>query len=271
MFVAVTMVALACAGLIYRTSIWASIVVTLTFALYAVVAIRAFGFSGAKRASALSFSFAGIAYLLLATCSLFTGVRELLLTNYPIAFAAQQAAARNPFAFSDSPWAPYPAYSRPSTVFSSSVVLPSPATTATFTPIPPPYGAPSSATTSETTETPDASADSGASNPTILDGSISPAPVQPPAISTTTGTISVSSYTPGATVAYAPAAAFPTASSTALLDGFIASSAMNSSGSALGRFFLVGHCLWSWLIAIFAAWFAGRVYARRELSQAKAA
>jgi hypothetical protein len=46
---------------------------------------------------------------------------------------------------------------------------------------------------------------------------------------------------------------------------------MNSAGTAIGRFFLIGHCVWSWLFALVAAWFAGRIYARRELLQANAA
>jgi hypothetical protein len=32
----------------------------------------------------------------------------------------------------------------------------------------------------------------------------------------------------------------------------------------LVRMFLIGHCVWSWLIALLAGWFAGRVYARRQ-------
>jgi hypothetical protein len=32
----------------------------------------------------------------------------------------------------------------------------------------------------------------------------------------------------------------------------------------LVRTFLIGHCVWSWLIALLAGWFAGRVYAQRE-------
>jgi hypothetical protein len=39
----------------------------------------------------------------------------------------------------------------------------------------------------------------------------------------------------------------------------------------LGAFFVVGHCFFSWLFAVLAAWFAGRMYDRREraISEAK--
>jgi hypothetical protein len=34
--------------------------------------------------------------------------------------------------------------------------------------------------------------------------------------------------------------------------------------SHLKNFFTIGHCVWSWLFAVLAAWFAGRIYDRRE-------
>jgi hypothetical protein len=30
------------------------------------------------------------------------------------------------------------------------------------------------------------------------------------------------------------------------------------------KYFLIGHCVWSWLIALLAGWFAGRMYAKRQ-------
>jgi hypothetical protein len=38
-----------------------------------------------------------------------------------------------------------------------------------------------------------------------------------------------------------------------------------SSNIADGMFFLVGHCVWSWILALLAGWFAVRMYGRRDL------
>jgi len=45
---------------------------------------------------------------------------------------------------------------------------------------------------------------------------------------------------------------------------YIVASAQSSNG-ADGMFFLVGHCVWSWMLALLAGWFAARTYARRDL------
>jgi hypothetical protein len=52
------------------------------------------------------------------------------------------------------------------------------------------------------------------------------------------------------------------------LDNVI-SYAWSNPSSNPGRIFLIGHCVWSWLIALCAAWFAGRMYARRLLDSAE--
>lgn len=258
MFVAVTMVALACAGLLYRTSFWASIVVTLTIALYAIVAIRAFGCSGVKRASALSFSFAGVAYLLLATCSVFTGIREMLLTNYPIAFAAQRAMASNPMAFPDQLWTSYPTIPLPQYVNLNGSSMPvSPSIT--------PTTAPAEDGTLQLDDTPP---DSNSPLPPIVEESVDVivagddgmAPLTPLPTFPATSAPGVSPYLALNRQVPQPA------SWIAGLDQLISASTMNGSGNSLSRFFLVGHCLWSWLFALLAAWFAGRVYARREFA-----
>lgn len=37
-----------------------------------------------------------------------------------------------------------------------------------------------------------------------------------------------------------------------------------NEGMPISHFFLIGHCVWSWLIALLGAWLAGRMYDRRE-------
>jgi hypothetical protein len=38
-------------------------------------------------------------------------------------------------------------------------------------------------------------------------------------------------------------------------------------GTPIGAFFLIGYCVWSWLLALISGWFAGRLNAKREKLQ----
>src|SRR5262245_55260933 len=85
LFLAVAMLALACAGMIYRNRWWADGIVTFTFLLYAVTALRAVRLHARERTFAVAFAAVGTAYLALFQ----SPARENLCTNYPLTFIAR--------------------------------------------------------------------------------------------------------------------------------------------------------------------------------------
>jgi hypothetical protein len=180
LLVVVALIALGCAGLMYRTAEWVSIVVSVTIALYAIAILRAVGQRAGPRAFSLGFAIAGIAYLLLANCSFFGSLREALVTNYPLAMAARSVGMRDPafrldFRGDDLFGSPYLSSNVPSLVIQ------------------------------------------GIPGPEVV----------------------------------------------ACLDDVI-SLAMANNTTPVSRFFLIGHCLWSWLFAWLAGWIAERRYVRRQ-------
>lgn len=88
MLVAVAMLAVACAGMKYRTPFWMSIVLALSLLLYATMTVRAVALYGRDRAFATAFAIVGTSYSLLAASTL-GSLQEYLITNYPIAWAAK--------------------------------------------------------------------------------------------------------------------------------------------------------------------------------------
>jgi hypothetical protein len=106
MFLAVVILALSCAGTMYRTRLWASGIFSLTLVFFVVALLRTIRLSGRERIAAAVFSTAGISYLLVATVGFFHGASELLVTNYPLAWGAQalnvpsppNSAGPNPYA-----------------------------------------------------------------------------------------------------------------------------------------------------------------------------
>jgi hypothetical protein len=189
MLVVVAMIAIGCAGLMYHSAGWASIVVSVTIGLYAFMILRGVGQRAGSRAFSLGFAVAGIAYLLLASCSFFGSLRESLVTNYPLALAARSVGTRDPdFELDSSEDNPFEDRSPGLTTFSS--------------------------------------------NKYVIQGL--PYPISVPS-----------------------------------LDGVI-SLAMSNNPMPVSRFFLIGHCLWSWLFAWLAGWIAERRYVRRrEVAQAQ--
>jgi hypothetical protein len=180
LLVVVALIALGCAGLMYHSAGWVSILVSVTVALYAIMILRAVGQRAGPRAFSLGFAIAGIAYLLLASCSFFGSLRESLVTNYPLALAAQWAGERFPeFQLNRREEDPFAGMYAGSTA----------------------VGPP-------------------------LDQGI-------PALVTATS-----------------------------LDDVILLAKSNGL-MPLSRFFLIGHCLWSWLFAWLAGWIAERRYVRR--------
>jgi hypothetical protein len=81
LFLAVTMLALACAGLTFHSEGWASGIMSLTFLLYVAAAVRAICLQGRQRAVALSFLLAGVAYLTLVFTNIAPAVRSAMIAN----------------------------------------------------------------------------------------------------------------------------------------------------------------------------------------------
>jgi hypothetical protein len=177
----VALIAIGCAGLMYHSAGWASILVSMTIALYAIMILRGAGQRAGPRVFSLSFAAGGLAYLVLASCPFFGSLRESLVTNYPLALAARSIAAND-------------------SGFLSSYI---------------PLGGGSGYTGVTTVR-----------NSTLY-------------VSTTSSAYSLES---------------------------LISIAMSSSGSGMpvSRFFLIGHCLWSWLFAWLAGWIAERRWVRRQ-------
>ena len=190
MLVVVALIALGCAGLMYRNAGWVSILVSVTIALYAIMILRAVGQRAGPRAFSLGFAAAGLAYLVLASCSFFGSLRESLVTNYPLALAARSIGMRDPdFELDSSEDNPFEDRSPGLTTFSG--------------------------------------------NKYVIQGL--PYPISVPS-----------------------------------LDGVISLAMSDNAAPPLTRFFLIGHCLWSWLFAWLAGWIAERRYVRRqEVAQAQ--
>ena len=194
LFLAVALIALACAGMVSPTSFWSAAIVSMSALLYVVVAIRAVGLDRRSQIASLIFSLVGGGYLLLATCSIFPLFSRSLLTNYPLALIARAREIRG------VPYAYTPAV---------------PTSTSTTVPASSPY------------------------------------PAVPTSSPYLVGTVTLS--------------ASPANASPATIDSVISAGALNfNTTTALSNFFLIGHCLWSWLFALLAGWFAGWIYAKRH-------
>ena len=178
LFLVVSMVALACAGMTLRTHWWSCSILSATIALFVVVAIRAVGQRGRDRAFAVAFPAVGLGYLLLLSSNLY----EPLITNLPLAMSAR-------------------AMQLPSNV----------PTMTTLEPVPPQM-------TSQ-------------GNGEDSFGGIATAVMTERPLT---------------------------------LDEYVRFASRPDTGGTLGAFFLVGHCVWSWLFGLLAGWFAGNIYAKRE-------
>jgi hypothetical protein len=181
LFLAIALLALACAGMMYRNGWWSDGIFTLTIGIYVVALIWAIGLQSRQRTCALIFAAAGLGYLLFATMSCFAGAKESLLTNYPLAYAAKGLQT---------------------------------------------YGS--------TTQV--------------------PVTRYVPASSKNSAGGTVTRYLPQTQyVASAPP-----------IHDIIQAQSTATAGSPLRSIFIIGHCVFSWLFALLAAWFAGQMYDRRS-------
>jgi hypothetical protein len=94
LFLAVTIIALACAGMLARERWLTDCIFSLTIVLYVACALRALRLDGLKRWRAMGFATIGGGYLLLATLN---HARESLLTNNPLAMAAMALQLRGSY------------------------------------------------------------------------------------------------------------------------------------------------------------------------------
>jgi hypothetical protein len=230
LFLIVAMLALACGGMMYSTSLWADSIFTLSLGMFVVALLRAIGLRGPDRVFAVVFGLVGLIYLLLITVQMFYGLRESLLTNYPLAWGAKITHLNSPQTYQ-------PPFYAPSTIYSAPI--PAPAT--------------SSGTISGDAVAPQPAMPSAeSSDPMTTDGSgtISPPVTIPPPTLTPVPAAVATTYIP-----VVPQYTIKTLISYGLSFG--------NEGMPIAHFFLIGHCVWSWLFAVLAAWFAGRMYDRR--------
>jgi hypothetical protein len=250
MFLIVALLALACAGMMYRTPLWANIVFTLSVTLFVVALIRAIGMRARERVAAVVFGTLGIAYLLLMTSSFFEYCRSNMLTNYPLAWAAKGMriealpVMQSPIYYST----PIVSQAVP-TISSPPVVMPS------IPSVMMPSESDDGTTETPQTAVPEATAQETAAPPTLAPlpaDAETPASTPPPAV-----TVSPFSTMPYTISTYQSQPVYPISSIIQFGLTF------GNASMPIAQFFLIGHCVWSWLLAVLGAWLAGRMYDRR--------
>jgi hypothetical protein len=87
LFLIIAFLAVACAGMMYRTHRWEIALVTLTLVIYAAIALRAIVAQGRNRALLSGFCMIGFGYFLLVNCATHS-VGRILPTSYLSASAA---------------------------------------------------------------------------------------------------------------------------------------------------------------------------------------
>jgi hypothetical protein len=205
LFLAVTLAALACAGLTLRTRFWAEFIFSLTVLLFLASGVLAVGRSGRARVSSLAFALFGGGYLLLVCCNTFSPIRDLLLTNRVLVLVGE--------ALQISTQAP------PVTVALSTYTLTAPNGTQIVT---------------QTASSPSPGAPVGGGTLT-LSGSLSGL------------NFSVDDWN----VAFGFGTQFPNPQIPAAV------------------FLIVGHCVWSWLVALFAGWICGAMWGKNQRARDK--
>jgi hypothetical protein len=85
MFLAIAMLALACAGMMHRNTLWTNCVISITFVMFALILVRAAGLRGRALVQSITFPLIGGAYLLVVESHFGEG----LLTNEPLGLAAR--------------------------------------------------------------------------------------------------------------------------------------------------------------------------------------
>ena len=81
LFLAVTLLALACAGLTFHSEGWAGGIMSLTLLMFVAAAVQVICLQGRQQAVALSFLLAGVAYLTLIFTNIAPVVRSAMIVN----------------------------------------------------------------------------------------------------------------------------------------------------------------------------------------------
>src|SRR5262245_40112667 len=87
MFLAVAMLALACAGMVYRDRWWMESMIALTITLYIAAILSVIGLRGRSRVFAVVFAMIGGGYFILFMSS--SSIREIFVTNHILEVAAR--------------------------------------------------------------------------------------------------------------------------------------------------------------------------------------
>ena len=251
LFFAVTMAALACAGLTMRSRGWAETIVTLSVVMFAIVGLTAIASAGRLRVFRVAFALIGGGYMLVVMCSLLSPLRDSLLTTRALVMTAKGLKVPTTPAF-------MPILQRPS--LTSSSYLPAtpttvPPTAASATPV-----APSIRTVYETSTAPNGT------------------PI------TTARVINVTSP-PQPTIASGSSSSGTGSSTSSAIYSYITSTPMiydpmdsildpNSQGFNYDipavSFLVIGHCVWAWLLALAGGWFAAYLVFKAAASELKA-
>src|SRR5262245_55849166 len=247
LFLAITMLALACAGMTIRSRGWADSIVSLTIVLYLAVALFAASQTGPQRRFCIAFAAVGTGYLLLILCNVFTPIRSALLTDRLLVFVARSTNLH----LQTGAWAQptIPLY-MPTAIANSSVPVYAPPPSAISTPAypanaegsPPPASVPIPTTTSPAIAPTPAPGSPSTADP----DSGSPPPSSPPAAMPPTY-VAPTSY-----VVYDSS-----------LEDWSQQYTSLSTNHPVIAFLTIGHCVFSCLIALLAGWFCASLYARR--------
>jgi hypothetical protein len=235
LLLAVTLAALACAGMMLHTRWSAEAMVAITIGLFAVTAVRAVGMRGRDRAFAIAFSVVGFTYLFLSGSTLFPQIEQWSITNHLLYRLAKAMNIVQQFPQTTTYVVPAPAPTLYPPATSSPMLSPSPLPTSS-----------SPAPTSDTTSS-DATPD-----PTPIPADASPGPTVSSPIITNPATVNL-----------------PQTSNTWLSvnqvvidDEEINGIPMPNDAGPIGRFLMIGHCAWPWLFALLAGWFCGHIYSK---------
>jgi hypothetical protein len=254
LLVAVGLISVACAGMAVRTRWWAEGIVVLTVGLFVVAALRAVVLKGRDRCFTIAFAAVGGGYLLLAFSSFVYSIfTETSLPNHLLLYLA--SAMRLDFNEGTLQY------------YTAPVATSSPA-------IPPINSLGTLSVTSNTSGDPTASATTNQySDPlpqpvpvTIPNYSI---PTVPPAVSSSTIAAGDSSQPPPPTITVSPTIASsgswtPSPATGNSIPADIPYDRLINNNTEIGRFFIIGNCVWAWLFALLAGWFCGYLYSKRE-------
>jgi hypothetical protein len=235
LFLVVSLAALACAGMFSPIFGLTCTIVSVTIAMFLLTAIRAIKLAGSDRVFAITFALVGAGYLFVVTSFVTRNLARTLITNYPIAmFAVAQDRAPRIYPVLPTTYFPPPAYTGPA------------------------YSTPAAAQPTIPAQS------TNGSSPASGGGTVTVSPMLPAA---TSGQVNTFTVTMPNGTQVSSSAPMPVAQTSLPWETIIGAGLSDDDDKGpLTRTFLIGHCVWSWLIALLAGWFAGRMYSQRSNS-----